>query len=501
MTYTSATPTISSAGIGSGLNVDAIVTSLLAIEKRPLTRLQTAATTMQSKLSTFGQIQSLVSGLHDAAAPLFAATSFTLTSATSSDPGSVSAGTSGTATPGLYSVGVGAQASTQTVVSASGQFVDATSVVGTGSLTITLGAYGAPDPSLPPTFTAKAAATPVTITIGPSDNTLGGIRDKINAANAGVTASIVTDSSGSRLSLQSSATGAVNGFQVSVADSDGNNVDNLGLSRLAYDGTSPWGTQLTRTQTSADAVAYINGIRVTSTTNSVSGAVDGVTFNLAKVGAVDPTGLPAPVTINVSRNTDAIKNSLKNFISSYNTLHGYLVQQTKYDAATKTAALLQGDSIAVSVENQMASMLSQPSTASTVFGTFSSLGVQLQKDGSLVLNESVASAALTNLSEVSKALSTSSTTPGANGLAQRISKWTGDLLAFSGTLPGKTKAIQSNIAKNQKDQDAFGDRLKLIEQRLRAQYTALDSTMSKANALAKFVTQQFSTNNNNNNNN
>ena len=485
MTTTSATATISSAGIGSGLDVNSIVTSLMAIERQPLTRLQTKASDLQTRLSDFGQIQSLVSGLHDASAPLFAASSFTLTSSGSSDPSSVSAGTADSAVPGTYSVAVSALSSTQSTVSASGQFASATSLVGAGTLTVSLGKWvTAGAPTFASSLTAKSGTTPVAIAFSATD-TLSDARDKINAANAGVTASLITDTSGTRLSIQSASTGADNGFRLDAADADGNNTDGAGLSRLAYDmsGTVP----MTRVQLAADASATVNGIAVTSSTNTLTNVVDGVTFTLGKV----TTG---PVAINISRNTDVIKNQLKNFVSSYNTLHSFLVQQTKYDAATKTAALLQGDSTALGIQNQMATMLQQKSTASTVFGNFSSLGVQLQKDGSLTLNDAVATTALTNLPEITKALSTTGT-----GLAQRISKWTGDLLAYNGALPGKTQSIQSSIASNQKNQNALSDRLVLIEQRIRAQYTALDTTMSKANALSKFVTQQFSSNNSNSN--
>ena len=479
--------TISSAGIGSGLDVNSIVNSLMAIERQPLTRLQSAATTLQTRLSSFGQVQSLVSGLHDAAAPLFAAGSFTLTSASSSDPTGVNAGTSGAAVPGTYSVVVSALAATQ--VAASQQFTDSSSAVGTGSLTLTLGGWAGT------TFTAKTGAAPVTIAIGAADNTLQKIRDKINAAGAGVTAALVTDSGGTRLSLTSNTTGASNGFKITAADDDGNNTNNAGLSRLRYDPSVGTNGALTASQAAADAAATVNGIAVSSSGNTLSSVVDGVTFTLGKV-TVNANG-NNPVSINVTRNTDSIKSQLKNFVASYNTLHSFLAQQTKYDSATKTAALLQGDSTAVSIENQMSSMLTSPSTASSVFSSFSALGVQLQKDGSLTLNDAVATTALTNLPEVTKALSAVGTTAGNKGLAQRVSKWTDDLLASNGTLPGKTKSIQSSIASNQKNQDAFNDRLTLIEQRIRAQYTALDTTMSKANALAKYVTQQFSNNNNN----
>ena len=121
-TITPTTGTISSAGIGSGLDVNSIVTQLMAVERQPLTALQTKATTLQTQLSAFGQLQSLVSSLQDAAKPLFSADSFALTTASSSDPTSVSAGTTTNAVPGIYSVSVSSLSATQSVVSAAGVF-------------------------------------------------------------------------------------------------------------------------------------------------------------------------------------------------------------------------------------------------------------------------------------------------------------------------------------------------------------------------------------------
>ncbi|MDQ6679395.1 MAG: flagellar filament capping protein FliD, partial [Pseudomonadota bacterium] len=161
---------------------------------------------------------------------------------------------------------------------------------------------------------------------------------------------------------------------------------------------------------------------------------------------------------------------------------------------TKQGALLQGDGTTVGIQNQLHSLLSQNSSASSMFTSLSSLGVQVQKDGSLLLNDAKFTAALTNLPELTKALgNVDATTPANNGFAKQFAVWTDALLSSSGALPGKTKAIQARIASNQKDQNNMTDRLAQIEQRLRAQYSALDTTMANANALAKYVTQQITT--------
>src|ERR1019366_3058197 len=391
------TGTITSAGIGSGLNVNSIISSLMAVESQPLTALQAQATTLQTDLSAFGQVQSLVSSLQDSAKTLFDPNSFNLTNTSSTNPSSVSAATTSGAVPGLYSISVSSLSAGQSIVSPTGQYTDGTSVVGTGSLTIQLGSWSA-DHS---TFTPGTGSA-VPIPIGASADTLAGVAAAINAANAGVSATVVTDASGARLALQSSATGSANGFRISVADDDGNNTDASGLSRLAYDPQNNAG-QLKLAQAAANAQATINGISVASSSNTLSSVIGGVTFNLGQTTT-------QPVTINVTPNTTAIQSDVTAFVSAFNALNTFLATETKYDPTTNTAAPLQGDSTATSIQNQMHNLISQVTGASSTFATLSSLGIQLQTDGSLQLNSTTFNSALTNLPELTKALSNVDTT-------------------------------------------------------------------------------------------
>ena len=483
--------TISSAGIGSGLDVSTIINKLMAAEQGPLTKLQTQAQSMQTQLSAFGQMQSLVSSFRDAAAALYAPDLFSLTSAGSSDSTTVAASSSPSATPGVYSVAVSSLASTQTVVSTGGQFQAATDTVGTGSMTIRLGSWSADDP---PVFAAKAGSKDIVIPIGADAATLTGIRDKINAAQAGVSASIITDASGARLSLQSNASGADNGFRVTVQDDDDTgdgtgHTDTQGLSRLAFD-PGAGVKNLKLTQAAGNTQATINGIAVSSTGSTLSGVVEGMTFTLSKV-----TTTPAIVT--VTRNTDAVKKSLGAFVAAYNQLETFFDQTTSYDAANQQAGLLQGDSTAVGVQRQMRMLIGQPGSASSVFGTLSSLGVEFQKDGSLKLNDSKVNAALGNLSELKKALAADAPgQPAASGFARSLTTWADKMLGTNGALQSRTKSIESRLKSNQKDQATASDRLTATEARLRAQYSALDSTMAKANALQQYVSQQITSWNN-----
>lgn len=474
--------TVSSAGIGSGLDVNAIVGSLLAVERVPLTKLQANATKIQTKLSAFGQIQSFVSSFRDSAAQLQNASNFLATTATSSDAATVAAASSDKAVPGAYTVSVASLASTQSTVSAKGQFTSQTDVVGTGSITVSLGTWAANQGS----FTAKPGATDVVIPIGAAESTLTAIRDKINAASAGVSATLVTDANGTRLALQSTTTGATNGFRVKVTDSDGNSTDALGLSRLAFDPPSATtGTALT--QAAANTKASINGIAVETNNNTLADVVDGITFNLSRITT-------APVTVNVARNTDSVKSLVTGFAASYNALASFLGTATQYDAATQTAALLQGDATTTSLQNQLRNVVGQTGKASTTFTTLSDIGLEFQKDGRLKINDTKLNAALGKLPELANALThVDLTTPSNNGFGKTLTTWADGLLSSNGSLSGKTKAFESQISSNQKDQDKLTARIAADEARMRAQYTTLDTKLSTANALQKYVTQQITT--------
>ena len=482
---------LSSPGIGSGLDVNSIVSGLLAVEQRPIQILQRSEAKLQAKLSGFGQIQSLASTLNDALSTLSKPETFTQTIANSSDSTSVSVGSSTAATAGAYSVSVTKLASAQTLVSTVGQFTAATDVVGAGTLTIRLGDWNnVTPPAQPSVFTPKAGSSDVVIAIDSAHQTLQDVRDKINGANAGVTASIVTDSSGSRLSIRSNSTGDVNGFRINVAESGA-----AGLARLQYDPqtiVAPGAPQLSYAQAASNAEGSINGIPISSETDSVSEAVPGVTLRFNKVTT-------SPVTVNVTTNVDAIRAAVNKLATAYNDFSNVVGEQTSYNASTKKAGLFQGDASAVGLLNQVRSNVSQSSAASSTFASFSSIGLEFQKDGSLKVNSTKLEAALTNLPELSKALTNTGTGGNDIGLAKRFGTYTSGLLAATGTFTSQTRSLQASIAANTKEQQRVNDRLALTEQRLRAQYSALDVTMSKYTALNKYVAQQFSNFNNGNN--
>ena len=470
--------TLSSLGVGSGLDAENIVTSLVALERKPAEAIKTENTKLETKVSTWGKIQSAFSSLQDAASALNSDDFWTASKATSSDASVVGVTTSASSAPGSYSVTVQSLASAQYL--ASSAYADKTAVVGQGTLSIQLGTYASSGEPPVVTFNAKAAASQFDITIGPDDNTLEKIRDKINSAGAGITASLVNDATGSRLVLRG-ATGIDNAFKISVTEDP----TAPGLAALAYDASTGGTTQMSRTQSASNAQATINGLSVSSASNTMSDVVDGLTLQLGKVSAT-------PTNIEVNRDTDAIRKGIDTFVSAYNNVVSTIRVQTKYDEASKTAGPLQGDATARGLLSQIRNLIGSSSGASSVFGRLSDVGMDINVDGTLSVKSSKMSEAMGNLGELKKFFANSdAANVGNNGLSQRMKSLTSQLLGSDSTINSRTEGIKSLIERNKDKIERIDVRAALAESRLRAQYTLLDSNMAKLNGLSSYVTAQL----------
>jgi flagellar hook-associated protein 2 len=467
--------TISSAGIGSGLDVNSIISQLMAIEQQPLTALQTKAATIQSTVSEYGKIQSDISALNDLSNTLASQTTWQQTTASSSST-AVAATTNGSAAA-TYAVEVQSLASVQTLATAPP--VSATSLVGAGNLHIELGTWGAGQTS----FTANPSATAVDVSVSASD-TLSDVRDKINASGAGVTALIMTDASGSRLLLRSNTTGAASAFRTTVTDADGVNNNASGLSQLAFD-PSAGVSVMTQSQTAANAAATINGLAVSSANNTLANVVDGLTLNLS----AQTTG---PVTVNVVTDTASIKKTITSFAAAYTAVNALIAGDTKYDPSTQTGGILQGDSSASGLQRSLRTLLGSASSASSVYGHLSDVGLQIQSDGSLTVNSTQLDSALGNLAETKKLFANSNPLdPTQDGFAKRFRVATDAMLTIDGVLTTRTDGLGQQLQRNQTDQSNMQTRLTATEARLRAQYTALDTTMAQLTSQSAYVTQQI----------
>lgn len=377
---------ISSPGIGSGLDINSIVSQLLAAERQPLDALNQREAEYQAQLSAFGKVKSALATFQ-AAAKSLDSDKFRMLNASPSDSSLFTASAGATAAPGTHSVEINQLAQNHMLASAG--FSGIGESVGSGTLTIRFGSYD----SASNTFTQNADKASASITIDASNGSLAGIRDAINAANAGVRASIINDgtATGYRLVLSSADSGAANGMKITVSDSDGNSLDDNGLSRLAFDpeASAGNGKNLIQTAAARDAQLLIDGIAITRPSNTVSDAIPGVTLNLARTNA----GLPA--TLEISRNAEAVAESVQSFVDAYNDASRTLRELTAYDDASKQAAVLQGDSTMRMLQTQLRSMLNTPIPSTGSLTTLSQIGVSFQKDGTLAVDAAKLQTAIT----------------------------------------------------------------------------------------------------------
>jgi flagellar hook-associated protein 2 len=473
------TGSVSSLGIGSGLDVNSIISSLMAVESQPLTLLQNKASTINTEISAVGQIKSLTSTFGDKAQALASTSLWSQTTSTSSDSSTVTADTSsGTAVPGDYSVTVQQLAQGQTVTAAALPTSDST--LSAGTLTIQLGTWSGSPPSA---FSAQSGANPVSITIGAGDTSLSSIRDKINAANAGVTASIITDANGARLSLRSTATGAENGFKITASEATDDGNAATGLSALTYDPSSA-GSQLTLNQSALNAKATVNGIDVESASNTLANISDGLSLTLSKVSAT-------PVDVKVATDTTSQTNAINDFVKAYNALNSYIADQTKYDATSQTGGPLQGDPSIIGFQNQMRNVLNTDSSASSMYARLSDIGITIQADGSLAADSTKLTAALANPTQVKALFATTGATNASTGFAVRFSNLADQSLDVTeGNLSTRYSGLQGELQRNSTEQTDMQTHLDATQARLTAQYQALDTTMSQMSALSSYVSQQ-----------
>jgi len=245
------------------------------------------------------------------------------------------------------------------------------------------------------TFVQDATQASGAITIDSSNNSLQGIRDAINKANLGVTASIIADGSGTpyHLVLTSNKTGVTSSLKISVNPGGDTAVGNL----LAYD---PAGTQnFTQSSAAQNSALTVNGIAISSTTSSVSEAIQGTTLNLTKIGAT---------SLNVALNSSAVNSAVGALVAAYNSLNQTLTGLTSYNATTQQAGLLLGDATARQVQTKIRDMLSSTLTGSNGNLTnLSQVGISIDKTGTMSLDSTKLQAALsTNANDVSALFAT-----------------------------------------------------------------------------------------------
>ena len=386
--------TISAAGIGSGLDVNGILEQIVAAERGPTeNRLNIKEATLQAELSAYGILKGSVSSFQSSLSKLKSSSSFNSTNVSVSNDDVISASSTSIADAGNYSVEVKSLAQSHSLASIS--FAELDDVIGSGTLNFSFGTteydpgtnFAAEDDTYT-SFTKNTERSDESIVIDNTNNTVTGIRDAINEADIGVTASIVDDGSGFRLLLTSDQQGEDNSLEISVVDDDANNTDAAGLSLLAF---NIGATNVEQTQVSQDAEVTINGLTVKRESNTVVGAISGVTLTLK---AAD-VGNPVQVSI-TNQNVSEAQTNISNFVSAFNEMASVFNGLTTFGGEDGTNGVLLGDTTARNIIQQTRTALGGLIDNGGSFNSLSSIGITTNRDGTLKLDTDVLSEALSD---------------------------------------------------------------------------------------------------------
>ncbi|WP_409364259.1 flagellar filament capping protein FliD [Burkholderia sp. Bp9143] len=458
----------------SSMDVNSLVTALVnaktAGQSGALTAKQTSDKT---QISALGTLSSALSALQAGLSSLSDGTMLSKFSATASGSGLTATAGAGAAA-GSYSINVAQIATSQSLTS--GGF-NATKALGTGTLTIGLGSQS------------------MNVTIDGSNNTLSGIAAAINSAsgNPGVTAAVITDSSGNaHLMLNSSSTGAANVINVSV----GNLQNDAGLSSLGVTSTAGTGagtstitssgaiawTQSTAAQNASFTIGATNGIPVTSATNSVTTAISGVTLNLTSA-AVGTTQ-----TLTVAKDTSSQATAITNFVNLYNTLVTTMTTLSSFDKTQSASAQgpLLGDSTLNTIRNTLGSVVSNGVRSGNTSTSLASIGITLQADGTLQTDTTKLNSALQNNPTTITTLFASGT-----GVAAQLNTDITSYVSSTGIIATRTAALNKDLTSISTQQTALSAYAAQLTSQYQAQFTALNTLMATMNNNQQYLTQLF----------
>jgi flagellar hook-associated protein 2 len=441
---------------GSSIDVNSLVSQLVAAERKPLDdQLARAVSKNTLQISATSALLGALSSFQSALNGLKTTNVFSGRSTTSSNEDVVTATASANAAPGSYDVEVERLATAQQI-SSTAFAGGATTVVGSGTLTISLG------------------GTSFSVGVADPGNTLADIRNAINSSssNPGVSASIINAADGAHLVLTSTKTGAANAIQVTQTGT---------LSALEYTTTNQ--ANYTQLRPAQDALVNVAGYPTTSATNSITGVIDGVTLNLES--AADNT----TVSVTVGYDDAAAKDKIKSFVTAYNTLRGMMTRLGGYDSASGTGGPMLGDSILSGIDAELRRTLSNPVTeAGPAMQTLASIGINSSpKDGTLTIDDAKLDAALdSNFDGVARLFGSPET-----GVAAKLYNQIEDRLADGAAIDTRNKTLQAEQKALTKKKGDIDIRMSIVQQTYLKQFTRLDTLLSSLSATSAYLSQQI----------
>jgi flagellar hook-associated protein 2 len=454
---------IQSLGAGSGIFSNDLVNQLVNAERAPTeNRLDRREAEAQSKISAYGKIQSALEALKKPMEGLSKPDSMKAYTSSSSNEGVVGVTVdSSQANRGNYSVDVQQLARAQSLASTEQADRDSTAM-GTGTLTLTVG------------------GTATDITIDSTNNTLQGIADAINGANAGVSAGIVDTGSGYRLVMSSDESGTANEISVTVADDDGNNTDTGGLSRFVFDGTT---SNMDETVAAKDAILDINGITVTRSSNTIENVVDGVTFNVSSTGTS---------TVKVDQDPDAVAANVQAFVDKFNALQDQIKQVAGYNASAEQGGALTGDSTVRAIQSDLRQQLTTipAGLENSPIRMLADVGITTDPGtGKLMFDQAVFKEKLEQNPDAMTTLF--SDTDKGNGIATQMVTSAERFLGSDGLLASRTEGLNNALRDIEDQRIKLDDRIASYEERLVREFSAADQLISQIQSSGNYVQQQL----------
>ena len=428
---------ISSLGVGSGLDIASLVSQLVAAERAPTqNRIDTSQSRINVQLSAIGTFKGALADVRSKLETLQSGALAGL-KASSSKTETFTATAADGAVVGDYQVEVVSLARAHKMVS--GAHADgAGTVLANGDVEISVG------------------GEPFTVTLGDGNNTLEDLRRMINesADNTGVSATLINEAGGTRLMLTARDTGTAR--QIAVT-----------------------GMAFSEQQAAADAHVRIEGFDHYASSNTVTDAIDGLTLKLV---AAEPG---ASHTLSVGHDAEAAQKAVTAFVNAYNAAVKTIGSLTRYNADTRQAAALTGDSTVRGAMQALRGAIGSGNGTGT-FRFLSDIGISTQTDGTLKLDtQALTDALASDRSAVVTLLD------GEGGYAERLAAVLDNVVGDDGQVETRTDSLQARLKDLGRQQDALNLRMEQVENRYRSQFTALDTLVAQMNSTSSYLTQQL----------
>jgi len=378
--------TISSAGVGSGLDVAGLVEQLVAAEGNPVrTRLDRKEADLQQGITSMATFRGVLGEFKSSLENLRSSEQLRVIDVLSSDEDEnfVSITSNNNATPTEFNVDVNQLAKSHKLTST--RFESDTVAVGSGAITFQFGRYKSNNE-----FVLNSESKVQTVTINPENNNLRGISDAINKANIGVKSIVINSGDSARLIFSSLATGSNNNLRITINDDDDIDSNLSGLSTLAYDATAALGAgkNVHQTQIAQDSIINIDGIEVRQNSNTISDVIRGLTFDVHSI-------TENSINIRLELNNQAVADFITGFVTSYNELMTTVDELTGYDPESQVAGPLSGDPAIRNVVSQLRRKLSVSyENVNEKFISLATVGIDTERNGRLVIDQDKLNAAI-----------------------------------------------------------------------------------------------------------